>query len=155
TAPDSSFRAGSTKFGLPSAPSFIANLPAPAPLPHTNDLGPVVNPLTRWCCGGSSPGGSLPRPDLTRGSYLPEKALKDTDHPRRIGCGGGVFQKPVPDNSRVGFRHEQPAVEPLIRVDLPPVWHSSIQLAIDRHLGRPADLIAELRVLIVQLLQLG
>src|SRR5262245_59486231 len=85
-----------------------------------------------------------------RGSYLPEKALNDTNHPLRLRRGGGVFQEPIPYNPRIGFRQQQPCVETRVVVDLTPVWHRRIKLAIDCHFGRTAYLIAQLLVLIVQ-----
>src|SRR5215475_3574765 len=46
-------------------------------------------------------------------------------------------------------------MEASVVVDRPPVRHRSIKLLIDRQLGRPTDLIAQLRVLVVQPLELG
>src|SRR5262245_27111710 len=46
-------------------------------------------------------------------------------------------------------------MEARICVDRPPVRHGSIQLAIDRQLSRPTNLVAQLRILVVQLRELG
>src|SRR5262249_45255452 len=135
---------------FPPCPVGVADGALAPPLPHSRDFITTINARA-----GQRPRSSLRGVSGRSPACGCKIALEETGNPRRISGTDSVLQQTVPYNARVRLRHQEPPVEILTHIDLPPIRHLTIEALVNRQFGRPTYFIAQVLIFSVQSLEFG